>query len=91
MTVIFCDICGKMLEEKHTNQVNIEFISYSLGKKYEQGFMLNIRGRKDITKELQVCVECAESIASNIEDLYLIAQNDKEQEEKTAKDGEQDG
>ena len=55
MIKIYCDICGKQLNKDCSNQVNIDFNAFGTS-----GFE---------PKELNLCVECANKVVSDIEEL----------------------
>jgi len=64
MIKIYCDICGKELAEDCSDQVNLDFHSYGIS-----GFVLELESKKYKDNELNLCVSCAESVVSDIEDL----------------------
>jgi len=68
MIKVFCDICGKELSEDFKDVVNLDFNSYGTA-----GFTLEIDKYKPKASELNLCVECAEKVVSDIEDLRKIA------------------
>lgn len=64
MIKVYCDICGKELAEDCSDQVNLDFHSYGIS-----GFVLELESQKFKDSELNLCVPCAESVVSDIEDL----------------------
>lgn len=68
MIKIFCDICGRELSENFKDVVNLDFNSYGTA-----GFTLEINKYKPKKSELNLCVECAYKVVSDIEDLRKIA------------------
>lgn len=68
MTKVYCDICGRELAEDCSDQVNLDFNSFGTA-----GFTLEIDKYKPRESELNLCVECAEKVVSDIEDLKRIA------------------
>ena len=64
MIKVYCDICGKELAEDCSDQVNLDFHSYGVS-----GFVLELELKKCKDSELNLCVPCAESVVSDIEDL----------------------
>ena len=71
MIKMFCDICRKELSEDCNNVVNLDFNSFGTA-----GFMLEIDKYKPKSSELNLCVECAEKVVSDIEDLRKIAKQE---------------
>jgi len=67
MIKIYCDICGKELAEDCSDQVNLDFNFYAMS-----GFVLELEGKHFKDHELNLCVSCAESVVSDIEDLKKI-------------------
>ena len=67
MIKVYCDICGKELAEDCSDQVNLDFHSYGIS-----GFVLELEFKKCKDSELNLCVSCAESVVSDIEDLRKI-------------------
>ena len=63
----FCDICGKELNEDHSNQVNVTFHAYGL-----EGFVVKLKAHTFKDGEINLCVGCADSVVSDIEDLKLM-------------------
>jgi len=70
MIKMYCDICGKELSDDCHDVVNIDFNSFGTA-----GFTLEIDKYKPKSSELNLCVECAEKVVSDIEDLRKIAKN----------------
>jgi len=70
MIKMFCDICGKELSEDCKDVVNVDFNSFRTA-----GFTLEIDKYKPTASELNLCVECAKKVVSDIEDLRKIAKN----------------
>ena len=71
MIKVFCDICGKELSKDFSDAVNLDFNSYGVS-----GFTLEIDKYKPKESELNLCVECAEKVVSDIEDLRKIAKQE---------------
>ena len=55
MIKVYCDICGKELKSDCSDQVNLDFNAFGT-----TGFE---------PKELNMCVECANKVVSDIEEL----------------------
>ena len=55
MVQVFCDVCGKKLEQDCSDQVNLNFNSYGV-----TGFKM---------MEVNLCVPCAKLVVSEIEEL----------------------
>lgn len=55
MVQVFCDVCGKILKQDCSDQVNLDFNSYS------------VTGFKRM--EVNLCVSCAKLVVSEIEKL----------------------
>lgn len=55
MVQVFCDVCGKILKQDCSDQVNIDFNSYGV-----TGFKW---------MEVNLCVSCAKLVVSEIEKL----------------------
>ena len=68
MIKMFCDICGKELSDDCRDVVNLDFNCFGTA-----GFTLEIDKYKPKDSELNLCVECAENVVSDIEDLRKIA------------------
>ena len=64
MIKVYCDICGRELAEDCSDQVNLDFHSCGIS-----GFVLELEYNKYKDSELNLCVPCAESVVSDIEDL----------------------
>lgn len=71
MIKMYCDICGKELSEDCNNVVNLDFNYFGTA-----GFMCEIDKYKPKASELNLCVECAEKVVSDIEDLRKIAKQE---------------
>ena len=73
MIKMYCDICEKELSEDCKDVINIDFNSFGTA-----GFTLEIDKYKPKSKssELNLCVECAEKVVSDIEDLRKIAKQE---------------
>jgi len=71
MIKVYCDICGKELSEDFRDSVNLDFNSFGTA-----GFTLEIDKYKPKDAELNLCVECAEKVVSDIEGLRKIAKQD---------------
>lgn len=67
MIRMICDVCGKTLRNDCHDVVNLDFHSYGAS-----GFVLEIDKYKPLQQELNLCVECAEHVVSDIEDLRRI-------------------
>jgi hypothetical protein len=66
MIKTYCDICGKELKQDNSDQVNIDFNAFGIS-----GFKVNLNGYECTCCEVNLCVECAESVVSDIEDLRM--------------------
>ena len=67
MIKMYCDICGKELSGDCRDVVNLDFNCFGTA-----GFTLEIDKCKPKDSELNLCVECAEKVVSDIEDLRKI-------------------
>lgn len=74
MIKTYCDICGKELKEDCSDQVNLDFNFYG-----STGFELKLERDYFKGNELNLCVSCAESVVSDIEDLRKMRRADDEQ------------
>ena len=77
MIKTFCDICGNELDKFHGGQVNLDFNCYGV-----TGFRLVLQKREYKNNELQLCVDCANAVVLEIEDLQQIAEMDREKKER---------
>lgn len=58
----YCDICGKELKEDCSDQVNIDFHSFGIS-----GFILKLEAHQCKANEINLCVDCARGVVSDIE------------------------
>lgn len=77
MIRIFCDICGKELDEFHSDSISLDFNCYGV-----TGFVVILNKKEYRNKSLQLCVDCANAVVSEIEDLQKLAKMDKEHRER---------
>ena len=71
MIKTYCDICGKELKEDCSDQVNLDFHAFGI-----TGFIVKLQAEQFKANSLNLCVECAEKVVSDIEDLRKIAKQE---------------
>lgn len=59
MIQVICDVCGKQLQDKFVDCVNIDFNSYAI--EYEQRFTYG--------REFNLCVPCAHRVYDAIKEI----------------------
>ena len=72
----FCDICGKELDELGSDCVNLDFNCYGV-----TGFKVVLQKKEYKKNELQLCVDCANAVVLELEDLQQIAEMEKKERE----------
>ncbi len=77
MIKMFCDVCGKQINKDFSSAINLEFNYKS------SDFSIEIDNYKPKSNVLNLCVKCAESVLSDIEDLRKIAMQEEDCEAGT--------
>lgn len=97
MIMVYCDICGRMMESDFSETVQVSFNSYSL-KGHCNGFNVKVGNMEREGNDMQLCTVCAGRLVKKIDDMWRhvngVMTKEREQElfgdKKPQKAGEQE-